>query len=63
MAHKWVRCWYINEYGREVGLNFCFGSPKQLRDYFRRYRLSKENLTVYNVYEGDKLLFTFQKHS
>lgn len=55
---RFVYCRYINEVGREVGLTFSYGNEKQLRDVFNRYKLSKDSFTQYNVYEGDKLIYT-----
>jgi hypothetical protein len=57
---KWVRCKYVNEVGLEVGLTFSYGSKKVRDDIFFRYRLSKENVTMYNIYEGDELIYSLE---
>lgn len=55
---KWVECRYINEVGIEVGLTFSYGTQKQLNEIKLRFRLSKDNITRYNVYENGKILYS-----
>lgn len=57
---KWVECRYIDWMGKEVGLTFSYGSDDVCRDIFKRYRLSKENLTMYNVYEKGKCIYSLK---
>lgn len=53
-----VYCRYIDDLGKEVGLTFAYGDEKMFKEYWNRYKLSKDKLTQYNVYEGDKLIYS-----
>jgi len=53
-----VYCRYIDDLGKEVGLTFAYGDEKMFNEYWKRYKLSKDKLTQYNVYEGDKLIYS-----
>ncbi|MGN7485341.1 hypothetical protein ACTHPB_27865 [Priestia megaterium] len=53
-----VYCRYIDDLGKEVGLTFAYGDENMFKEYWNRYKLSKDKLTQYNVYEGDKLVYS-----